>query len=184
MNAKVDASTPKPAPSTIRSGHAKKRKRGHSLESEIRRQARQIYEQGMADAMKAAALMIVARKLDEIKALLQATGVNAPVVGVANWNSPVAPQPQLAPVVRNPCVHCGREGVYKSKPSQWNRTGSWACRAHIALLGQIEQEDRLDKAIQPQPTPAPPSALAPQPAPGASSLEAAMGLAEVVDERS
>lgn len=155
---------------------------------EIRASARAIYKQGYADAMKAAALMIVSRKLDEIKALLQVTGVNASFPTPATMLDNLRPQQPLAPVVKNPCVQCGREGVYRSKPSQWNRTGSWYCRTHQVIGTTGELEDRMDRAIQPQAPPAQPPALQPAPvvagannlpAPGASSLSEAMGLAQV-----
>jgi hypothetical protein len=168
----------------------RRRRRSVSLEAEIRQSARQIYASGMADAMKAAALVIVARKLDEIRALVVAGGLSNVAIQNATPGSVSTaqpPPPPSAPEVKNPCVQCGRSGIYKSKPNQWNRTGSWFCRVHMALAGQIEAEDRFDRAMPPV---APPMEPAPQQvspqgvqiSPGASSLAEAMGMAEIVNE--
>jgi hypothetical protein len=167
----------------------RRRRRQMSLDMEIQRSAKQIYEQGFSEAMKAAALMVCARKLDEVRTLLVAAGLNTagfPRIGGETHQTPAA-----SAVVTNPCVHCGRQGIYKTKPSQFNRTGSWYCRLHQPLANQIEAEDRMDRSLAPAPAlaaPTQPEMFAPpvtngHAAAGASSLSEAMGLAQVVDEQ-
>jgi len=145
----------------------KKRRRARvlSLDAEIRASAKQIYESGMAEAMRAAALMIVARKLDEVRTILGAVGINtnnvAGMVGGLPSNGVVQPVRQQQPAIEHPCVQCGREGVRKTRPNQWNRTGSWYCYDHQALAARSEVEDQVDNAlIGPQAGPK----LAPKPA--------------------
>lgn len=170
----------------------RRRSRSVSFHTEIRQSARQIYQSGMVEAMKAAALVIVARKLDEIKSLVAASGLSgagisqeiATLAGVSAPQHPAQPSP---PPVKNPCVHCGRAGFYRSKPSQFNKTGSWFCKTHLVLARQVEAEDRFDRTIQPSPQAEPPSPglveQIPAPAPGASSLAEAMGMAEISNEQ-
>ena len=166
----------------------KRRHRTESLNGEIRRSAKSIYNQQMGDAMKAAALMVVARKLDEVRQILVACGLNSTAVPVTSpavvFPQTATPAPPIPAAVTNPCVHCGRSGIYKTKPNQFNKTGSWFCRTHMALGGQIEAEDRFDRSLT-QIAPAPPPEVPPTsvpPAAGASSLSEAMGLAELVNE--
>lgn len=186
----------KPAVRSIRSGRTKRRRRGPSLEAEIRASARQIHETGMAEAMKAAALLIVARKLDEVRTLLMAAGYTSSgavgsspgtTIGTAAMASPPAA------AVKNPCKLCGRAGIYKSKPNQFDRTGSWLCRIHMALGTAQEAEDAMDRHLTPPPMQAAPAPQASAPvittpvginhAPGASSLaEAMMGAQQVENE--
>ncbi len=127
----------------------KRRHRQPSLDAEIRSAAKQIAATGMADAMKAGALIVCARKidetqrkLDEIRAILQAAGVGAQAQVVAGHS---APHPVSAPVSAGPaCVHCGRPAVRRTKPNQWNPQGSWFCQIHAPLANQGEFEDALD----------------------------------------
>lgn len=162
----------------------KKHRRSTSLEVEIRRSAQQIFDSGMGEAMKAAALMICARKLDEVRSILAATGFNGLVTGVSVTATPpvqavATPAP---PPIKNPCVQCGRTGVYKTKPNQFNRSGSWYCRAHLVLGRSGEAEDQMDRMLTPTPPAAPPI-IQPQAAPsGASSLAEAMGMAELDEQ--
>ena len=170
----------------------KRRRRTLSLEAELRQSAKQIYESQMSEALRAAALLVVSRKLDEVRQILVASGlgtaanVQSAIPGIAS-QPVVQPSP---PPVQNPCCQCGRPGIYKTKPHQFNRTGSWYCRAHMALGGMIEAEDKMDKvAIQSQPPPSQPPQSQPLPpvqqdlpSPGASSLAEAMGMAEIVEE--
>ena len=105
-------------------------------------------EQRAEDAYKAAALMICSRKLDEIRAILQGAGVAQ--VGQFSIAGQISAQPvvrQAAPVVEHPCVQCGREGIRRTKPNAFNRTGSWYCQAHVALAAQSDFEDRVDGAL-------------------------------------
>lgn len=135
---------------------------------------------GYAEALKAATLIIVSKKLDEIQRTLLALGANNLTPNNAVTFTP-PPQPAPSPLAKNPCQHCGREGIYKSKPNQWNRTGSWYCRAHMALAGQIEADDKMDRSMNFHVPSAEPS-IGPPVAPGASTLQEAMGMAEIVDE--
>ena len=170
----------------------RRRQRSLSLNAEIRQSAKQIYETGMAEAIKVATLAIVSRKLDEIRTIvnLVANGFgngpplsrDSPSLAVSSLPSPPSTS-QQPPVVKNPCVHCGREGVYRTRPNQWNKSGSWFCRVHMSLGAGVEAEDRMDRTINPvPPSAAAAPAVPPQPVPGASTLAEAMGIAEIVDE--
>ena len=120
------------------------RHRQPSLDAEIRAAAKQIMATQMAEAYKAAALGIVARKLDEIRAILQGAGVAQLLVSPAM----AIQAPTVArPIVEHPCVQCGREGIRRTKPNAFNRTGSWYCQAHVALAAQSDFEDRVDGAL-------------------------------------
>lgn len=81
--------------------------------------------------MKAAAYMVVAKKLDEIKAILQAA------VGTSGREAPVRSiQPSVSadiPAIQHPCSECGREGSYPIRPNRWNRKGMWLCPIHEPL---------------------------------------------------
>lgn len=137
-----------PVPRTIHSRPKRRRKRTLSIDAQIRAQAKQIYEAGMAQAYQGAALAIVAGKLDEIRILLQAAGFSANIpVGNTNGRMVQTFAPAPPPPVENPCVQCGRTGVRKTRPNAFNRTGSWYCAAHQALAGQADAEDRIDNAI-------------------------------------
>lgn len=186
----------KPAVRSIHSGRGKRRRRRtSSLDAELRQTARTIHEQGMADAYKAATLMIVSRKLDEIRGLLVASGLSTPVAMPLPRDvvATAAPSPPPAQV-KNPCKLCGRAGIYKSKPNQFDRSGSWYCRIHMALGTSGEAEDAMDKHLTPAPPP-PQQFSAPQSqplvtpgtsqglqSPGASSLAEAMMGAQVENE--
>jgi len=168
----------------------RRRRRMTSLNAEIRQSAKQIHAQGMAEAMRAATLMVCTKKLEEIRLILVANGFgngpplsrDSPSLAVSSLPSPPATS-QQPPVVKNPCVHCGREGVYRTRPNQWNKSGSWFCRVHMSLGAGVEAEDRMDRTINPvPPSAAAAPAVPPQPVPGASTLAEAMGIAEIVDE--
>jgi len=193
-----------PTTATNKPVHKMKRKRRTlSLEAEIKLKARQIMDEQMAEAMKAAALMIVGRKLDEIRQILGAAGLAQPgmvpsgqriVVGAIGQNGAangtVHQNPN--PSVEHPCVQCGREGVRRTKPNRFNRTGSWYCAAHVRMAAQSDGEDAMDSALlggtaQPPMTKQPVVAAAPpvemarpnapapvQEAAGEASLDAAM----------
>lgn len=127
----------------------KRRKRGMSLDAEIKKAAKQIYESGMADAYKSAALSIVGRKLDEIKAILQAAGLQG-AMGAGNH----APAPQAAPQRPAPrpdgpvCTHCGLPAVRRAKPNRFIvGPPPWYCLVHAGIAGKIEAEDALDGAL-------------------------------------
>ena len=127
----------------------RRRSRPMSLDAEIRASAKQIYESGMAEAMRAAALMIVARKLDEVRSILGAAGINANSMGglVGSVQPFQQRAPQAPPPVEHPCFQCGQPGVKKSRPNQWDRVGRWACQVHLPLIAVSEYEDRIDGAI-------------------------------------
>lgn len=131
----------------------RRRKRQVGLEAEIRLKAREIYESGMAEAMRAAALMIVARKQDEILAILRGAGLQ----GAAQLVMPTYNQPAVvqSPKVEHPCKHCGREGVKRTKPNRFDPAGSWYCISHVPLASAQEVEDRVDNAILGPPPAAP-----------------------------
>lgn len=120
----------------------RRRYRAPSLETEIRVKAKQIMADQMAEAMTAATLIIVSRKLDEIRALLQNAGfpqIQTPVLA-ANRNTGI----NQGVSIEHPCVQCGREGVRKTKPNKFNRQGSWYCLAHAKLAQVTEYEDKID----------------------------------------
>ena len=115
-----------------------KRKRGSAWEAELRAKARELRDERDIEIMRTAALMLVGRRLDEIRALLQAGGfpqAAAPMRAAAP--APVQ-EPQPAPV-ENPCAHCGRAGVYRTQRNRFNRTGTWLCAIHRVLRAQYEQ---------------------------------------------
>lgn len=129
----------------------RRRKRGTSLDAEIKTQAKKIYESGMASAYQAAVLTIVGKKLDEIATILRAAGIQG-VMGA----TVVGPQPVVRPAPQSTgpaCVQCGMPAVRRGKPNKWNQGNPpWYCRIHQALAGQIEAEDaRDDTIIGPQP---------------------------------
>ena len=167
----------------------RRRRRMTSLNAEIRQSAKQIHAQGMAEAMRAATLMVCTKKLEEIRLILVANGFgNGPPLSRDSPSLAVSPLPsppatsQQPPAVKNPCVHCGREGVYRTRPNQWNKVGSWYCRTHMVLAGQIEAEDRMDRVLPvaaavATPEPVQPVVQPPQPSPGASTLADALGMA-------
>jgi len=134
--------------------------------------------------MRAAALLVVSRKLDEIRSLLVAGGVGSLTAAVNGAPTVVAVSPTAAPVPpKNPCVQCGRPGVYRSKPNQFNKTGSWFCRIHIVLGTGGDLEDQMDRSLQPTMVPSPPQVSPQASPPGASTLaEAMMGAQVVVEE--
>jgi hypothetical protein len=142
------SSTESGAP-TLRSVSVRRRKkRGTSLDAEIKAAAKQIVATQMVEAYKAAALSIVGKKLDEIRAILNAAGFQ-PAVG-----SPVyaAPSPQAVARPAQPtgplCAICGNAAVRRAKPNRFTiGAPAWYCRVHESLAGQIEAEDRLDNAI-------------------------------------
>lgn len=120
----------------------RKRYRTPSLETEIRVKAKQIMADQMAEAMTAATLIIVSRKLDEIRALLQNAGfpqIQTPVLA-ANHNTSI----NQGVTIEHPCVQCGREGVRQTKRTRFNRQGSWYCLAHQKLAAVQDFEDRVD----------------------------------------
>jgi len=166
----------------------RRRRKVVSLESEIRAKAKQIMDDQMAEAMKAAALMIVGRKLDEIRGLLQGAGfVSGQPFGVGlapqslsrSGDAGLRPQPQP---VENPCFQCGRPGVRKSPRTKWG-PGQWACAAHVLLLAITVDEDKVDATFAlntepgPKPPPGPVQIVHTPPkeeAPGSDSPEAAL----------
>jgi hypothetical protein len=160
MEKKAATAVPKPV---------KRRRRSKvvSLNAEIRQSAKQIYESGMAEAMKAAALLIVARKMDEVRGLLQAAGINPHTVGgmvvsSAAYQAPSAPQPARQPEGPT-CFSCGRPAVRKSRPNQFNPTGSWVCQIHVPLIAKDEAGDEVDRRfnLNTAPLPKPQIAAAP-----------------------
>lgn len=127
----------------------RKRTRVPSLETQIRESAKQIHATGMQEAMKAAAYMVVAKKLDELKAILQgiSTSPNARNLqfdGVQHQVNGAGVRVEGGAVVEHPCSYCGRESVYRTRPHKFNRTGTWLCRAHLPLRRQHEQAQVTD----------------------------------------
>ena len=126
----------------------RKRHRTPSLDAEIRNAAKQIIKTQMAEAYKAAALGVVARKLDEVKAILNAAGF----VGIGTITNHVQPMaagvPSLVPQqVENPCCQCGRPGVRRTRPNNFNPTGSWFCAAHQVLAARSDFDDAMDRQL-------------------------------------
>lgn len=174
----------------------KRRTRTLSLEAEIKLKAKQIIQEREAEAYKAAALMICSRKLDEVSSLLRSIGATS--TGIAMAQSGISGAPAARPIspviqpnpVEHPCCQCGREGVRRTKPNRFNRTGSWYCAAHVRMAAMTDGEDRMDAALlggtaeppivkQPVVAPAPPVQMVqpsapPQEPAGEASLDAAM----------
>lgn len=137
----------------------KKRRRSRvmSLDAQVKAAAKQIVASGMAEAMKAGAIIVASRKLDliaqeisEIRSILGAAGINANSMGglvgsVQPFQQRAAQAPP--PPVEHPCFQCGQPGVKRSKPNQWDRSGRWACQVHLPLINLSEIEDRIDGAI-------------------------------------
>lgn len=97
-----------------------------------------------AEIYKVAALTIVSRKLDEITDLLRSAGFGQSAGGIyqkmAAMGAPGVRPPSVTPVgIQHPCTYCGVESVYRTKPNRYNRTGTWLCRAHLAMRSQHEQ---------------------------------------------
>lgn len=136
----------------------RRKKRALSLDAEIRKAAKQIEATRMADAYKAAALGIVARKQDEIlakqneiTAILRAAGLQGVMGAVVAGAQPAMRAPQPAGPT---CVTCGQPGVRRAKPNQWNRGNPpWYCATHQVLAGVQEVEDRIDNALIGAPAP-------------------------------
>lgn len=184
-----------------------RKRRRVSLDAQLKAKAREIYNSGMADAMKTAAALLVAEKLNEVAILLGVTGYRLSSVppAAAAQSSPlahaiVASSPPPPPPVENPCVQCGQRGVYKTQRNRFNLTGSWYCAVHRVLGGAQDAEDKLDQALiaqgppitKPKPAvivtnapaqmrqPAPPApVVAPAEPPAVDALAAAMGVAEL-----
>lgn len=177
----------------------KKRKRGRSLDAQIKAKAKEIYASGMADAMKAATGQLVLQKLAELQSLLAATGYridNASAIPPAGPAHPVQPAPPPRPVIEHPCTQCGRESVYRSKPHRFNPKGSWYCRDHAGLGVGSDADDQLDKMLLGAPQgpvvqqaapvvpAAPPVQMIKESAPPPAqpdALMAAMGMAEMAE---
>lgn len=126
----------------------KRRKRGTSLDAEIKAQAKKIYESGMASAYQAAVLTIVGKKLDDITAILRAAGIQG-TVGSGVY-AQVSARPVERPHVPDgpACAQCGRPAVRRAKPNRFTvGEPAWYCTIHQALAGKIEAEDRLDTAL-------------------------------------
>lgn len=126
----------------------RRRKRGTSLDAEIKAQAKKIYESGMASAYQAAVLTIVGKKLDEIASILRAAGIQG--IGVAAAYSQPSSVPASRPSVPDgpSCAQCGRPAVRRAKPNRFTvGEPAWYCAIHQALAGKIEAEDRLDTAL-------------------------------------
>lgn len=183
--------TPRPISAKVK----KRKQRRVTVDAQLRTLAKSIYESGMADAMKAASLVMVARKLDEVRALLVASGLGNGLASVTSplAHSPVlpaapAPSPPPQPSVKNPCTHCGRESMYRSRPNKFNPKGSWFCQAHMILGQSVEVEDIVDNRFNPNPPPPPPTSPPqpqayvapppPQPQPGSSTIFEAMANAQ------
>ena len=126
-----------------------KRRRRSGLDVEIRREAERIMQQRSEDAYKAAALMVCNRKLDEIKAILNAAGiaVGAAPSGYPQVMASVAQPAAVPQAVENPCCQCGRPGVRRTRPNAFNPTGSWYCAAHQVLAARSEFEDAVDRQL-------------------------------------
>ena len=179
----------------------RRRKRTQSLDARIQAKAREIHASQMAAAMNAAIGMEILQKLDELNSFIAASGYRfsaaAPSVVTQSQRAPSPPPNQ----VENPCIHCGRAGVYRTKPNKFNVKGSWFCRDHAALGGQTEIEDRMDAGLLGAPAgppigtkpavvdasqmiilppTAPIEAEVPAAAPMADALALAMGEAEIV----
>jgi len=134
------------------------------LQAEVERKARVIRKHaevlgplGM-EAIKVATLQLVASKLEELRRLLLANGVEgSPLLPVAGpLSSPVPPPP---PRVLNPCVLCGRAGSYQMR---FGSRGWYCAGEHANWARQEDGEELRSKVVSPsttQPQPAPPREL-------------------------
>lgn len=133
---------------------SRKRKRGQSLEAQLKEQAKRILETGMVEAMRVATLGLIAKKLDEIQILFRASGIDPNTVGrmvaapaayqVAGY--PVAPQ-SPAPPVGPTCFQCGHPAIRKSAPNKFDPIGRWVCQTHLPLIAKDMRDDATDRSM-------------------------------------
>jgi hypothetical protein len=125
----------------------------------IRKHAEVLGPLGM-EAIKVATLQVVAGKLEELRRLLLANGVEgSPLHAVVGSSSPAPPPP---PKVLNPCVMCGRPGAYQMR---FGARG-WYCAGEHANWARAEDGEEIrSKQVSPSASaPQPPAGLANPPA--------------------
>jgi hypothetical protein len=147
----------------------------------IRRQAKLLDQQRKTlgdislEAIKIATIQLAVKKIEEGLRLLQQAGIER-----SPQTAPAAP---LAPVVKNPCAQCGREGVYQSKrarvsgPGASNAPAPWYCQTHAQWAMQedhIEQQSQKVGMTTPVASAPPPQPVAAAPAPTPPKLADAM----------
>jgi hypothetical protein len=110
------------------------------IRAEIEREATTILRQRMIDARKAAALEIIARKLGEIQSIIQAFGLKTNLTpiqaGLLSINAA-----QQVPPVKNPCVQCGKQGMWQSP-----RNKLWYCATSEKARDGHALKQRMDEA--------------------------------------
>lgn len=117
----------------------------------IRRQAKLLDQQRRTlgdislEAIKIATLQLAVKKLEEGLRLLQQAGVE-------RATPLAAPPAPLAPVIKNPCVMCGREGVYQSKKARTQgKPPPFYCATHSAWAMQEDREQQAQEQYKPPP---------------------------------
>jgi hypothetical protein len=108
----------------------------------IRKHAEVLGPLGM-QAIQIATLQVVATKLEELRRLLVANGVQGTALPTVAGLPPAPPPP---PKVLNPCVLCGRPGAYQM------RTGShgWYCAGEHANWARGEDgEELISRKVSP-----------------------------------
>jgi hypothetical protein len=138
----------------------------------IRKQAKLLDQQRKTlgdislEAIRIATLQLAVRKLEEGLRLLAQAGITREQV--AAFAPQAAPVP-VAPVVQNPCVNCGRPGVYQSKNKAIPLAKRpWYCAGeHATWAMREDNEEQNVRAVMPalaQTAPsAPPPTIAPSP---------------------
>jgi hypothetical protein len=106
------------------------RRRRKSVKSKIRARATDQMKQAAIEARKVAVLEYVGEQLEELTRLLRAEGFKVSRThDTATLLTGNPPPPIPAPIVQNPCIYCGRQGVVMNE----TKTG-WLCEVH----GQYE----------------------------------------------
>ena len=114
------------------------------IRAELERLAEEILLSRTAEARKAAAVELACKLLATANTLLaKATGGATPTSLVA---PPAAPKPP--PPVLNPCVMCGRKGVWQDKPSPFVKgKPPWYCQDHAQAVVVDHKEEKIGSGL-------------------------------------
>lgn len=113
----------------------------------IRKHAEVLGPLGM-EAIKVATLQVVSSKLEELRRLLLANGVEGSPLHTVAGPLP-SPAPPPTPQVLNPCVLCGRPGAYQMR---FGARGWYCAGEHANWARQEDGEELRSKAVSPSAT--------------------------------